>query len=159
MSKFTRTQKERIKELIIQAELQNLTRVDTARYIKENIKSDVSLDYIDKIKRAIRKESYGWIQKTKNTKDHYISQFHQRIKEIELYRGMLFKLYYTAELESTKLGCIAQMLKTTEDLVYLYDMLPSIGAHVSPLIDNNYLLKKRDNNQKGLDDKDPEAVF
>jgi hypothetical protein len=107
----------------------------------------------------------------KTTKDHYINQFQQRIKEIELYRGMLFNLYNNTKSEIIKVKCISEMMKTTEDLVYLYDMLPSIGARVSSsssssssIIDNNnFILKKWENNKQdkgsSSDDKNPEAVF
>jgi hypothetical protein len=72
MSKLTKSQRQQLKDIVLQAEIQNLTERETALLVKEKMGGlDISLAYISMLKAAIRKESFSWIQKMKNTKDEY----------------------------------------------------------------------------------------
>ena len=136
MPKFSKSERDKLKELVIVSDIQGLTSTDTASYIKEKSGLDISRQQVDYIKKSLRRESFSWIDKMKHTKDHYIYEFKRRVDEINIYRGLLYQTFISTDNDMIKVRCVEAIMKTTENLANLYDILPVIaGGHI--IISNN----------------------
>ena len=138
MPKFTKTQRQKLKQLIIVAEIHRYTEAETLQFIRELLGYEISRETLYEIKRENKQEAINWLSKMRGNKKYsYIAEFKRQIEEFELYKSMLFKLYDSTKSELLKLKCIEKMSHMTIALVNMYNLLPQIAQNIPIELINN----------------------
>ena len=147
-ARFTKTQRQKLKQLIMVADIHKYTEAETLQFIRESVGYDISRETLYQIKRENKQEAINWLSKMKGNKKYsYIAEFKRQIEEFELYKAMFFHLYDTTKSEFLKLKCIEKMAHMTIALVNMYNLLPQIAQNVPIDVINN-------NNKIDYNDKD-----
>src|SRR5919197_2751788 len=137
-ARLTKTQRQKLKQLIIVADIHRYTEAETLQFIRESVGYDISRETLYQIKRENKQEAINWLSKMKGNKKYsYIAEFKRQIEEFELYKAMFFHLYDTTKSEFLKLKCIEKMAHMTIALVNMYNLLPQIAQNVPIELKNN----------------------
>src|SRR5919108_795236 len=103
-ARLTKTQRQKLKQLIIVAEIHRYTETETVQFIRESLGYEVSRETLYQIKRENKQDAISWLSKMRENKKYsYIAEFKRQIEEFELYKAMLFKLYDNTKSELLKL--------------------------------------------------------
>lgn len=128
--KFTRFQTELVKQLVAEAMIQRLTGQETLDLIKTRMKEDVSIDYVNKIKRGFRDRSVTRLNHLRKRRTDYLDElFFKRKDELDKYTKELWRLFYANEHDShLQKDLLHEMRDITVILRDMYDMLPAVSG-------------------------------
>src|ERR671937_860154 len=105
-ARLTKTQRQKLKQLIIVAEIHRYTETETLQFIRESLGYDISRETLYEIKRENKKDAISWLSKMRGNKKYsYIAEFKRQIDKFEMYEAMFFHLYDTTKSESLKFKC------------------------------------------------------
>src|ERR687888_2344425 len=92
--RFTRSQRQKLKQLILIGDMHRYTESEMMQFIKESLGYEISTRTLYEIKRENKQDAISWLSKMRGNKKYsYITEFKRQIEEFELYKAMLFKLY------------------------------------------------------------------
>lgn len=128
--KFSKFQTELVRQLVAEAMIQRLTGQETLDYIKTRMKEDITIDYVNKMKRAIRDKSITRLNHLRKRRMDYIDElFFKRKDELDKYTKELWRLFYANEHDShLQKDLLHEMRDITVILRDMYDMLPAISG-------------------------------
>jgi hypothetical protein len=135
--RLTKTQRQKLKQLMIIADMHRYTDSEAIQFIRESLGWEVSRQTLYNIRREQRKDAISWLSKMRSGKYGYIIEFKKQVEEFELYKEIWFKLYDSTKSEFIKLKCIEKMAHMTIALVNMYNLLPQIAQNVPIDVINN----------------------
>jgi hypothetical protein len=132
MGKFTNAQRDHLRQLIIEAEVQRFNRTEAKTYIETKFGMPISYEYIDKRKLAIKRQALTRLNNFKTSRTAFIDQYFQRIDEILKYQQHQWRLYHmNADKPFLQKFCLQELHALTITLTNLYDSLPGISEYVA----------------------------
>ena len=129
-ARLTKSQRQKLKQLILIAEIHRYAEAETMQFIRESLGYEITKPTLYQIKRENKQDAISWLSKMKSGKYGYITEFKRQIEEFEMYKAMWFKLYDSTKSEFIKLKCIEKMSHMTIALVNMYNLLPRIAENV-----------------------------
>jgi hypothetical protein len=136
-ARLTKSQRQKLKQLIIIADINRYTEAETMQFIRESLGYEITKPTLYKIKAEQRAEAISWLSKMRRGKYGYIAEFKRQIEQFELYQSMFIRLYDTTKSEFLKFKCIEKMSHMTMALVNMYQLLPQIAQNVPIELINN----------------------
>jgi hypothetical protein len=119
---LTNYQRDYLKQLILECEVQRFTRQESLAYIHAKLKIPISDSYMDRTKRIVKK---SLIQKLQYLREH-IEQFFRRIAEIEKLQKEAWAVYHANQNKPyVQMDCILELHQLTITLGNLYEILPA----------------------------------
>ena len=131
MGKFTNSQRDQLRQLIVEAEIQRFNRTEAKTYIESKFGQEISAFFIDKLKAQIKRKALGRLNKFKTSRTAFIDQYFQRIDEILKYQQEQWRLYHANEDKPfLQKFCLQELHALTITLTSLYDALPGISEYI-----------------------------
>jgi hypothetical protein len=129
-TKFTFYQREMIKQLVLEADIQRLTGEEMHAYVKGRLREDISLDYLHVVKKNLRRNIGARLNQLREHKTMFINElFFRRRDELEKYQKELWRIYLTHPNDAhLQTDCIREMHKVTVTLCQIYSELPMISG-------------------------------
>ena len=165
--KFTESQREVFKRLVLDCILQRLTTDESLDYINTKLKAkydiEIGPDYVKHIKMELRQDSQKELSHLRKNRLSYMNHlFFERIDEVKNMQRKLWEIITSNQEEKPDVAIrsISELHKLSQSLCQMYEMLPLLGNLPSNaftgLVDN-------DNNDNGGggevdDDVDKESV-
>ena len=87
MSKFTRTQKEDFKQLVLHSIIQRLTTDESLLYIKDKLELKVSKDYFNHVRASLKRDVEKDLKHMQNDRFTYIQIYFDRVEEVSIFKG------------------------------------------------------------------------
>jgi hypothetical protein len=138
LPRFTKSQRQKLKQLIIVADIHRYTEAETLQFVRESLGCDISRETLYEIKRENKQDAISWLSKMRGNKKYsYIAEFKKQVEKFEQYEAMFFHLYDTTKSEFLKLKCIEKMSHMNIALVNMYHLLPQIAQNVPLDVINN----------------------
>lgn len=132
MGKFTNSQRDHIRQLIAEAEIQRFNRTEAKSYIDSKFGQEISAEFIDKLKAQIKRQAIGRLNKFKTSRTAFIDQYFQRIDEILKYQREQWYLYnQNKDKPFLQKLCLQELHALTITLTSLYDSLPGISEYIA----------------------------
>lgn len=129
-SKFSYFQRELLKQLVLEADVQRFNEEETLAYVKTRLKQDVSIEYIYSVKRNLRRNSANQLNQMRKHKTAFIDElFFKRVNEIKKYQKELWRIYHThANDGHLQKDCIREAHQLTVTLANMFAALPQISG-------------------------------
>ena len=147
--KLSKSQREDLKQLVIQCVLSRFSIVEALHYIENKLCVSISERYYFQIKKKVASDSNKQIAYFIKNKDGYLHEFYERIREIEYLQQKLWEIHDNAEKDydpKLQLECIKELRMLTMTLVNLYNILPNLtGFEFQYDNNNNTTLLRKDN--------------
>jgi hypothetical protein len=142
MVRVTKQVAEEIYNYVSECNVMRLTAKQTTEYLATR-GHNISERTVKVYKAKIRADATKWIAALARSKNSdYISEYHERIKEIKTYQKELWTIYYSQNARPhVKADCMDKLTDCTMKLCELYDKLPIVSA----------MKDYRDNNQIDVD--------
>lgn len=141
MGKFTNKEKARIKQLVLEAEIQRFQRREALIYINGKLEPDgisISVDHYDDIKKRIRRNGIERMNKLQKSRRAYLDLFFTRIDEIAKLQQNNWELYHTNYDKPWIQSRVLQELhQLTITLANLYDTAPAIQEIANEIHDQD----------------------
>lgn len=132
---FSRQERDYLKQLILECQVQRFTEQESLAYIKAKMGKAIGIDYLQKVKLAVKRNLAGRLNYYRKSRTAYIEQYFRRIAEIEKYQQALWNEYHMhPEKPYLRKDCILALHELTITLANLYEILP---AFTTPGIDRD----------------------
>jgi hypothetical protein len=129
MNRLTTYQRAYLKQLVIECEVQRLTRDETLAFVNSKMKMDLSMEYIDYVRASIKHNVESRLSHLRKHRIVFISEFFNRIDEITTYQRHLWKTMNNhSEDGNLQKSCISELHQLTITLHNLYEMLPAYSG-------------------------------
>lgn len=128
--KFSYFQRELIKQLVLESEVQRFTEEEMLAYVKTRLKQDVSVEHLYTVKRNLRRNSANQLNQMRKHKTAFIDElFFKRVNEIKKYQKELWRIYHTHTNDGhLQKDCIKEAHQLTVTLANMYAALPQISG-------------------------------
>jgi hypothetical protein len=136
-ARLTKSQRQKLKQLILIGDIKRYTEAEMMQFITESLGYEISKDTLYRIRRENKAESIKWITKLEHGKYDYIAEFKKQVHKFEQYEAMFFHFYDTAKSEFLKLKCIEKMSHMNIALVNMYNLLPQMAQNAPIEVINN----------------------
>jgi hypothetical protein len=145
LSKLTTSQKQQLKDLVIEATVRRLTNLEMVSYIQNKMHVTISEDYLRHVKYSIKKDTKQTFTNLRKDIDLYInSLFFDRIDELRYMQRVLHEVIETnADDGEIQIKAVAQLQTITNQLNQYFIQLPDV-AKVGTTIDVNTLFPSPD---------------
>jgi hypothetical protein len=87
LSKFTRTQKEDFKQLVLHSIIQRLTTEESLLYIKDKLELKVSKDYFNNVRASLKRDVEKDLKHMQKDRFTYIQIYFDRVEEGSIFKG------------------------------------------------------------------------
>jgi hypothetical protein len=132
LGKFTNSQRDQLRQLIIETEVQRFNRTEAKTYIESKIGQTISHECIDRLKAQIKRQALSRLNKFKTSRTAFIDQYFQRIEEILNYQKHHWRIYNEhADKPFLQKLCLQELHALTVTLTSLYDALPGISEYIA----------------------------
>jgi hypothetical protein len=126
--RFSQFQKDYLKQLIVECEIQRFTVEESMAYIKEKLKDEISVEHFYHMKRQIRKSldtKLGYLRKDRTA---FLDQlFFRRVSEIEKLQKEQWRLYNdNVNNPHLQKDCLHELHQLTVTIANMYDALPRL---------------------------------
>jgi hypothetical protein len=129
MNRLTTYQRAYLKQLVIECEVQRLTRDETLGFVNSRLKMVLSVEYVDYVRANIRHNVESRLSHLRKHRIVFISEFFKRIDEIETYQKHLWKTMHEHQEDGYLIkSCISELHQLTITLYNLYEMLPAYSG-------------------------------
>jgi hypothetical protein len=129
MNRLTTYQRAYLKQLVIECEVQRLTRDETLAFVNSKMKMDLSMEYVDYVRANIKHNVESRLSHLRKHRIVFISEFFNRIDEIKTYQRHLWKTMNNhSEDGNLQKSCISELHQLTITLHNLYEMLPAYSG-------------------------------
>src|SRR5438093_12341390 len=91
---FTRRERDYVKQLVLECQVQRFSEKESIAYIKAKTGKSMGIDNLYKIKQGIKRNLAGKLNYYRKHRTAYIEQFFRRIAEIEKYQQCLWNEYH-----------------------------------------------------------------
>jgi hypothetical protein len=131
MGKFTNKQKARIRQLVLEAEIQRFQRHEALIYINSRLQDDgiaISIEHYDDVKKRIRRNGIERMNKLQKSRRAYLDLFFQRIDEVVKLQQDNWALYHrNPDKPWIQTRVLQELHQLTITLANLYDTAPAIS--------------------------------
>jgi hypothetical protein len=131
MGKFTNKQKARIRQLVLEAEIQRFQRHEALIYINSRLQPDgiaISIEHYDDVKKYIRRNGLERMNKLQKSRRAYLDLFFQRIDEVVKLQQDNWALYHrNPDKPWIQIRVLQELHQLTITLANLYDTAPAIS--------------------------------
>jgi hypothetical protein len=126
--RFSQFQKDYIKQLIVECEVQRFTVTESMAYIKEKLKDEISVEHFYHMKRRIKKNLDAKLSYLHKDRTAFIDQlFFKRVSELEKLQKERWRLYRdNANNPHLQKDCLRELHQLTITLANMYDVLPQL---------------------------------
>jgi hypothetical protein len=126
--RFSQFQKDYIKQLIVECEVQRFTVEESMAYVKEKLKDEISVEHFYHMRRQIRKSLDTKLSYLRKDRTAFIDQlFFRRVSEIEKLQKEQWRLYNdNADNPHLQKDCLRELHQLTITLANMYDALPRL---------------------------------
>ena len=132
MGKFTNSQRDQLRQLVVEAEVQRFNRTEVKTYIESKFGQEISHELIDRLKAQIKRQALSRLNKFKTSRTAFIDQYFQRIDEILKYQQHQWRIYHlNADKPFLQKFCLQELHALTITLTSLYDALPGISEYIA----------------------------
>ena len=132
MGKFTNSQRDHLRQLVIEAEIQRFNRTEAKQYIESKLGFEISHECIDRLKAQIKRQALSRLNKFKTSRTAFIDQYFQRIEEILKYQQEQWRIYNeNKDKPFLQKFCLQELHALTITLTSLYDALPGISEYIA----------------------------
>ena len=136
MRKFTNTQKEHFKHLVLDCIVQRLTTQESLQYVKDKLGSEIGADHFNHVRAQLKQDVKKNLKHLQKNRFAYIREFFDRIEEIRFIQKRLWKMIQdNPDKPILQKSCLSELHQSTITLCNLYDSLPAVIS-VSPDIVN-----------------------
>jgi hypothetical protein len=132
--KFTESQREVFKRLVLDCILQRLTTDESLDYINTKLKAkydiEIGPDYIKHIKMELRQDSQKELSHLRKNRLSYMNHlFFDRIDEVKNMQRKLWEIITSNQEEKPDVAIrsISELHKLSQSLYQMYEMLPFLG--------------------------------
>lgn len=128
--KFSHFQRELVKQLVLEAEVQRFTREETLDLVKSRLKANISIESLDVIKRNLKRNADQPLRHMRKHKTAFLDQlFFKRVHEMEMYQKVLWRVIHANNNNGfLQKACITELHSITTDLARMWDALPQISG-------------------------------
>jgi outer membrane PBP1 activator LpoA protein len=122
LSKLNTSQKQQLKDLVIDPTLRRLTSLKMARYVQDKMQITISQDYLKHVKSSIRKDTKQTFTNLRKDIDLYINSiFFDRVEELRHMQKILHEVIDTnADNGEIQIKAVAQLQSITNELGNLF---------------------------------------
>jgi hypothetical protein len=126
--RFSQFQKDYLKQLIVECEVQRLTVEECMAYIKEKLKDEISVEHYYYLKRQIKKNLDTKLSYLRKDRTMFIAEiFFRRVSELEKLQKEQWRLYNkNADNPYLQKDCLHELHQLTITLANMYDALPQL---------------------------------
>jgi hypothetical protein len=150
LSKFTRTQKEDFKQLVLHSIIQRLTTEESLLYIKDKLELKVSKDYFNHVRASLKRDVEKDLKHMQKDRFAYIQIYFDRVEEVKYIQRKLWQIVNQNEDKpNLQISCLSELHQLTVSLANLYDILPAI-VQVKPFGNENENLGYEDKSKHRL---------
>jgi hypothetical protein len=141
MVHLTKYQREYFKQLIIECQVQRLSREESLAYCRSRLKQDVSIEYYHVVKRSLKRSINSKLEHLRKDRTAYVEQFFRRVDEIEKYMQELWRIIRQNSDDGFLIkNCIHELHELTITLSNLWEVLPAFtGSSFLPVESYNHL--------------------
>jgi hypothetical protein len=138
---LTKYQREYFKQLIIECQVQRLSREESLAYCRSRLKQDVSIEYYHVVKRSLKRNIESKLEHLRKGRTAYVEQFFKRVDEIEKYMQELWRIIRQNSADGFLIkNCIHELHQLTITLSNLWEVLPAFtGSSFLPVESYNHL--------------------
>jgi hypothetical protein len=128
MSKLTQTQKQQLKDLVIDATVRRLTNLEMSDFIQSKMQVKISGEYIRHLKYSIRKESFAQLKAYRADQMSYLTEvFLEPVSELKLMKKTLHRIIEDDEEDAeARIKAIAQLQNVNSQMLTYYQYLPQV---------------------------------
>jgi len=122
---YTYRQREYLKQLVIEAEVQRFTMEESLAYVHAKLKLPVSERYLYTIKARLKRGAADRLDKLAKDRSAYIAEFFKRIDEVKTYQKELWLRYHLSRDDAAiQVSCIRELHQLSITLANLYEIMP-----------------------------------
>ncbi len=138
---LTKYQRKYFKQLIIECQVQRLSREESLAYCRSRLKQDVSVEYYHVVKSSLKRNIESKLEHLRKGRTAYIEQFFRRVDEIEKYMQELWRIIRQNSTDGFLIkNCIHELHQLTITLSNLWEVLPGFtGSSLLPIESYNNL--------------------
>lgn len=158
MSKLTRYEKEKLRDLVLQCTVRRLSCNESISFVAERLGGGgkpISIRHIERVKQKIKQESTKWVYSYAKDHDLYVSEYRKLLDELEINRKELWRIYSLNEGKNPMVQIAAQkaLANITRMSCSFFDAMPVVMA-IKSAIDNNINNNNRDYNLSAINNED-----
>ena len=126
--RFSQFQKDYLKQLIVECEVQRFTVEESMAYIKEKLKDEISVEHFYYMKRQIKKKLGAKLSYLRKDRTAFIAEiFFRRVSELEKLQKEQWRLYNdNSDNPYLQKDCLRELHQLTITLANMYDALPQL---------------------------------
>lgn len=131
-SKFSYHQRQQLKQLVIESEVQRFQIKEALAYIKVKSGLEISQEYYYALRHIIKESSLSRLSQYQHSRYAYLYEYFARIDEIRKYQQELWTTIHTNQNDGyLKKACVAELHQLTITLANLYEMLPEYSSSLA----------------------------
>jgi hypothetical protein len=147
--KLTKTQRDRLKQLVAYSLFNRFTTQETIDYIEKMLKVKLSVRYVQQARQWLKEDMQKEFMTYRQDNFAYTAEYLQRINEIKDLQRNTRILMNKTKTDNFRLKCISDLHRLTLSLANLYDLLPAISMYGSSMSQpsssyHNQKIKKRE---------------
>ena len=126
--RFSQFQKDFLKQLIVEYEVQRFTVEESMAYVKERLKDEISVEHFYYMKRQIKKKLGTRLSYLSKDRTAFIAEiFFRRVSELEKLQKEQWRLYNdNTDNPYLQKDCLRELHQLTITLANMYDALPQL---------------------------------
>jgi hypothetical protein len=147
MRKFTNTQKEHFKHLVLDCIVQRLTTQESLQYVNNKLGSEIGADHFNHVRADLKRNVRRNLEYLQKDRFAYVREFFDRVEELRYIQKRLWKL--VEENPGNPIlqkSCLSELHQSTITLCNLYDALPAVISVRPDFVNGGYHSGMRDNN-------------
>lgn len=150
---FTYQQRQHIKQLVIESEVQRFQIREALAYIKAKSQLEISQESYYAFRRGLQRSTLTRLENFQHSRYAYLYEYFARIDEIRKYQQELWTTILTNQNDGyLKKSCISELHQLTITLANLYEMLPEysslIASNTSTNAENSGFGNEQEQNQR-----------
>lgn len=151
MAKYTYLQRQQVRQLVLEADIQRFSTNESLAYIKGKTTTyampggiEISPEYFFQVKRNIHHAVEGRLEHFRKHRTAFIEEFFKRVDEVNKYQQELWAIFHKNPHNSTlQKDCIKELHQLTVTLTNLYDALPAFSTTASYAYVPNIISKSK----------------
>ena len=129
MPKFTKSERERLRQIVLHCNIQRVSNKETLNTIYKELGINIKLAYLVKLKRRIRDEAGEWIDTLTKGKYDYIAEYKARIDEMQNIVKERYKLFQDPNTKPyLKNEILTELRNDTLAITDLYQSTPILSG-------------------------------
>jgi len=153
MPKFTLAERQFIKSIVATASLKRLTDNEIIAEIQKHLtdKEPVTRNYLYRVRRSIKKDSFNWYNNLREAKYDYIQEFKELINGIYWLQKQHYEIIQSTNNQSIRQVSLAELHRLNITLSNYLDVMPDILTNATlPATSNKESNEQRQQRQEQI---------